>query len=206
MQADVKTLDNGAAGTIELDDTIFGLDPRPDILHRVVTWQLNKRRQGTHSTKTPHFVSGSGKKIYKQKGTGGARHGYKRAGQFRKGAVIFGPLPRSHETALPAKVRKLGLKNALSAKRAEGKLIVLDAATLTEGKTKVLAGKLKGLGLANALVIDGTLLDTNFARAAQNLPLIDVLPAQGANVYDILRRDALVLTKAAVEALEARLK
>lgn len=206
MQAEVKTLDNGAAGTIELDDSIFGLKARPDILHRVVNWQLNKRRQGTHSTKTPHFVSGSGKKIYKQKGTGGARHGYKRAGQFRHGAVIFGPLPRSHATDLPAKVRALGLKTALSVKQAAGKLIVLDTATLGEGKTKALAGKLKGLGLANALVIDGSVVDVNFARAAQNLALIDVLPAQGANVYDILRRDALVLTRAAVEALEARLK
>jgi len=206
MQAEVKTLDNGAAGTIELDDSIFGLKAQPDILHRVVNWQLNKRRQGTHSTKTPHFVSGSGKKIYKQKGTGGARHGYKRAGQFRHGAVIFGPLPRSHATELPAKVRALGLKTALSVKQAAGKLIVLDAAALGEGKTKVLAGKLKGLGLANALVIDGSAVDVNFARAARNLPLIDVLPVQGANVYDILRRDALVLTKAAVEALEARLK
>ena len=206
MKADVRTLDNAAAGEIELDDGIFGLEPRPDLLHRVVTWQLNKRRQGTHSTKTPHFVSGSGKKIYKQKGTGGARHGYKRAAQFRHGAVIFGPLPRSHATDLPAKVRKLGLKTALSTKRAEGKLIVIDAATLDAGKTKVLAGKLKGLGLASALVIDGAELDQNFLRAARNLPKIDLLPVQGANVYDILRRDSLVLTKAAIAALEARLK
>jgi large subunit ribosomal protein L4 len=206
MKADVKTLDNAAAGEIELDDGIFGLAPRPDLLHRVVTWQLNKRRQGTHSTKTPHFVAGSGKKIYKQKGTGGARHGYKRAAQFRHGAVIFGPLPRSHATDLPAKLRQLGLKTALSTKRAEGKLIVIDAAKLDAGKTKALAGKLKGLGLASALVIDGSELDTNFARAARNLQKIDVLPAQGANVYDILRRDTLVLTKAAIAALEARLK
>ena len=205
MQADVKTLDNEPAGQIELADAIFGLEPRADILHRVVTWQLAKRRAGTHKTKQRAEVNGSTKKIWRQKGTGRARHGSKKAPQFRGGGVTFGPQPRDHGFSLPKKVRKLGLANALSAKRAAGELIVIDTAALPEAKTRELLARLDKLGLDNALVIDGMAVDENFARAARNLPRIDVLPSQGANVYDILRRKQLVLTKAAVAALEARL-
>lgn len=206
MEAKVTNLDNKAAGTIELADAVFGLPARSDILQRAVIWQLSHRQQGTHKTKTYGEVTGSTRKIYKQKGTGQARHGAIRAPQFRGGGKAFGPVVRSHALDLPKKVRKLALKTALSAKLAEGKLIVLDEAKLSAAQTKTLAKKLGGFGFSSVLFIDGPLLDVNFARAAANLPHVDVLPQQGANVYDILRRDTLVLTKSAVEHLEARLK
>jgi len=199
-------LDNKDAGKVSLSKSVFGLPPRADILQRTVIWQLAKRQQGTHKTKTYGEVAGSTRKIVAQKGSGGARHGGIRAPQFRGGGKAFGPVPRSHAIDLPKKVRKLALKTALSTKLAEGKLKILSVAELSAGKTKDLAGKLKGLGLDNVLVIDGKAVNENFARAARALRSIDVLPEQGANVYDILRRDTLVLTKAAVEALEARLK
>jgi len=206
IEVAVTNLDNKAAGKLTLSKDVFGLPARADILQRTVVWQLAKRQQGTHKTKTYGEVAGSTRKIVAQKGSGGARHGGIRAPQFRGGGKAFGPVVRSHAIDLPKKVRKLALKTALSTKLAEGKLIVLDQAVLSAGKTKELAGKLKSLGWANALVIDGKVLDNNFALAARSLPNFDVLPEQGANVYDILRRDTLVLTKAAVEALEARLK
>ncbi len=206
MKLDVIKLDASPAGSIELDDAIFGLEPRKDILHRVVRWQLAKRQAGTHSVLGRSEVSYSTKKIYRQKGTGGARHGSRKAPIFRHGGTYKGPTPRSHAHELNKKFRALGLKHALSAKAGAGELIVIDAATLAEGKTKLLAQALKGLGWKRALVIDGAAVDANFARAAQNLEGIHVLPSIGANVYDILKRDTLVLTKAGVEALEARLK
>jgi large subunit ribosomal protein L4 len=206
MKTQVITLDAGEAGEIELDDTVFGLEPRADILHRVVRWQLARRQQGTHKTKGRSETSYSGKKIYRQKGTGGARHGDRNAPIFRKGGTYKGPVPRSHAHDLNKKVRALGLRHALSAKARAGELIVLDAAALPEPKTRVLASKLRDLGWKRALVIDGAELDQNFARAARNIEGLDVLPSAGANVYDILRRDTLVLTRAAVDALEARLK
>ena len=206
MKLDVITLDASAAGSIELDDAIFGLEPRKDILHRVVRWQLAKRQAGTHSVLGRSEVSYSTKKIYRQKGTGGARHGSRKAPTFRHGGTYKGPTPRSHAHDLNKKFRVLGLKHALSAKAQASQIVVLDAATLAEGKTKLLAQALKGLGWKRALVIDGAEVDANFARAAQNLDGIHVLPSIGANVYDILKRDTLVLTKAGVEALEARLK
>jgi large subunit ribosomal protein L4 len=205
MKAEVKTLSAGTAGEIELNDSIFGLEPRADILHRVVTWQLAKRRAGTHKVKTRTEVHGTGKKMYKQKGTGNARHSDRKAPIFRGGGVAHGPVVRSHAIDLPKKVRALGLKLALSSKVKTQSLIVLDDARLDEGKTKVLAAKLKALGFGSVLFIDGPALDVNFARAAANLPMVDVLPSEGANVYDILRRDTLVLTRAAVAQLEARL-
>mgnify|MGYP001548442862 CR=1 FL=1 len=206
MEAKVTNLKAEAAGTIELADAIFGLPARPDILHRMVIYQLAKRQAGTHKSKTYGEVQGSTAKIYKQKGTGRARHGAKRAPQFRGGGKAFGPVVRSHAIDLPKKVRKLALKSALSAKQAEGKLVVLDDAKLAEGRTKVLSQMLGKLGWQSVLLIDGPALDSNMVRAAANLPQIDVLPQQGANVYDILRRDTLVLTRSAVEHLEARLK
>ena len=206
MKTQVITLDASSAGEIELDDAVFGLEPRADVLHRVVRWQLAKRQAGTHSTLGRSEVSYSTKKIYRQKGTGGARHGSRKAPTFRKGGTYKGPVPRSHAHDLTKKFRALGLRHALSAKAGAGDLVVLDAAALPEGKTKALAQKLKRLGWKRALVIDGPEVDANFALAARNLEGIDVLPSVGANVYDILRRDTLVLTRAAVEALEARLK
>jgi large subunit ribosomal protein L4 len=206
MKLDVITLDAGSAGSIELDDAIFGLEPRKDILHRVVRWQLAKRQAGTHSVLGRSEVSYSTKKIYRQKGTGGARHGSRKAPIFRHGGTYKGPTPRSHAHDLNKKFRALGLKHALSAKAGAGEIVVIDEAKLAEGKTKLLATALKGLGWKRALVIDGAVVDANFARAAQNLDGIHVLPSIGANVYDILKRDTLVLTKAGVEALEARLK
>jgi len=205
MKAQVKTLTAEAAGEIELNDAIFGLEPRADILHRVVTWQLAKRRAGTHKAKTRTEVHGTGKKMYKQKGTGGARHSDRKAPIFRGGGVAHGPVVRSHATELPKKVRALGLKLALSSKAQSQSLVVLDDAKLNEGKTKSLVQKLSALGLTSVLFIDGPALDVNFARAAANLPSVDVLPSEGINVYDILRRDTLVLTKAAIAQLEARL-
>ncbi|WP_424933740.1 50S ribosomal protein L4 [Amaricoccus macauensis] len=206
MKMDVIKLDASPAGSIELDDSVFGLEPRADVLHRVVRWQLAKRQQGTHSVLGRSEVSYSTKKIYRQKGTGGARHGSRKAPIFRKGGVYKGPTPRSHAHDLNKKFRALGLKHALSAKAGAGDLIVIETAELAEAKTKVLAKTIGDLGWKKALVIDGAELNENFARAARNIDGLDVLPSMGANVYDILRREKLVLTKAAVEALEARLK
>ena len=206
MKLTVRDLDNKEVGDIELADEVFGLPVRRDILARVVNWQLAKRRAGTHKAKGVSDISGTSKKPYKQKGTGRARQGSLRSPQFRGGAVIFGPVPRSHEFGLQKKVRRLGLKTALSAKQAEGKLVVIDAATVAEAKTKALRGRFAALGWESVLIIDGAEIDQGFARAARNLPRVDVLPQQGANVYDILRRDTLVLTRDAVQHLEARLK
>jgi large subunit ribosomal protein L4 len=206
METKVVDLDNNAVGSITLAAEVFGVAVRSDLLQRAVIWQLAKRQAGTHKSKTYGEVAGSTRKIVKQKGSGGARHGAIRAPQFRGGGKAFGPVVRSHAIDLPKKVRALALKNALSAKVAEGRLIVLDDAKLAEGKTKVLVQKLGKLGVSNALVVGGAEIDTNFSRAARNLPHIDVLPQQGANVYDILRRETLVLTKAAVAHLEERLK
>lgn len=206
MKVAVTTLDNAPAGEIDLSDDVFALPKRPDILARMVRWQLAKRQQGTHDTKEIGEVSGGGRKPWRQKGTGRARHGSTRSPQWRKGAVIFGPTPRSHAHDLPKKVRKLALKTALSVKQADGKLVVLDAIALTDAKTKELAKRLEARGWSSVLVIDGPVVDESFARAARNIKGVDVLPQQGANVYDILRRDTLVLTRAAIEHLEARLK
>ena len=205
MKLKVHNLDNKEVGDIDLADEVFGLPVRSDILARVVNWQLAKRRAGTHKTKGISDISGTTKKPYKQKGTGRARQGSLRSPQFRGGAVIFGPVVRSHEFGLQKKVRKLGLKTALSAKQAEGKLVVIDAASVAEAKTKALRTQFATLGWESVLIIDGA-VDEGFAKAARNLPKVDVLPQQGANVYDILRRDTLVLTRQAVEQLEARLK
>lgn len=205
MQATVTSLDNQEQGMIELDDAIFGIEPRADILQRTVRWQLAKRQAGTHKTKTYGEVAGSTRKIFKQKGTGRARHGGSRAPQFRGGGKAFGPVVRSHAHDLPKKIRRLAMKCALSAKAQAGELVVLENAALPEGRTADLVQKLKVLGWSNVLVIDGAEVDGNFARAARNIPGIDVLPSQGANVYDILRRRQLVLTRAAVDALQARL-
>ncbi|HEX5318712.1 MAG TPA: 50S ribosomal protein L4 [Stellaceae bacterium] len=206
MKLTMRNLDNKEVGDIELADEVFGVPIRRDILARVVNWQLSKRRAGTHKAKGISDISGTTQKPYKQKGTGRARQGSRRSPQFRGGAVIFGPVVRSHEFDLQKKVRRLGLKTALSAKQAEGKLIVIDAATIKEAKTKDLRAQLDALGWESVLIIDGAAVDEGFARAARNIPKVDVLPQQGANVYDILRRDTLVLTRAAAEALEARLK
>ena len=206
MKADVHTIDAKKAGSVELADHIFGLEPRVDIIHRVIQWQLNKRQAGTHKAKGRAEIWRTGKKMYKQKGTGGARHGSARVPQFRGGGRAFGPVVRSHETGLPKKVRALALKHALSAKAKDGGLIVIDNANLEAAKTKALVGHFSGLGLTNALIIDGAEVHAGFATAARNIPNIDVLPIQGINVYDILRRQKLVLTKAAIDALEARFK
>jgi len=206
MKADVIKLDGGKAGSVELGDEVFGLEPRADILHRVVRWQRNKAQAGTHKVKTRSETSYSTKKIYRQKGTGGARHGDRNAPIFRKGGIYKGPTPRSHAHELTKKFRKLGLKHALSSKAATGNLVVLDEAALAEPKTGALAKQVKALGWKRALVIDGAEVNENFAKAAANIQGLDVLPSVGANVYDILKRDTLVLTKAGVEALEARLK
>ena len=206
MKTQVMTLDGVKAGEIDLNEDVFGRDVRIDLLDRAVQWQLARARAGTHSTKTISQISGTTKKPYAQKGTGNARQGSLRSPQFRKGAVVFGPVPRSHAYDLPKKVRALALKTALSSKAKDGKLIVLDTASTDSHKTKAIATQLKKLGITSALIIDGANLDLNFCRAVANIPKIDVLPEQGANVYDILRRDTLVLTKNAVEQLEARLK
>lgn len=206
MDFDVKTLDGGTDGTIAVSDEIFGLEPRRDLVQRVVRWQLSKRQAGTHKAKTRAEVSATGKKMYKQKGTGRARHSDRKAPQFRGGGKAFGPVVRSHAHDLPKKVRALGLKHALSAKARDGKIIVLAAAATDTAKTKALTEKLAGLGLANALIVDGAERDEAFAKAARNIPHLDLLPVAGINVYDILRRDTLVLTKAAVESLEERFK
>jgi large subunit ribosomal protein L4 len=205
MKFDVVNLQAGSEGQIELNEAIFGLEPRADILHRVVLWQRAKAQAGTHSVKGRSEVSYSTKKIYRQKGTGGARHGSRKAPIFRKGGVYKGPTPRSHAFDLPKKVRALGLRMALSAKAGAGKLVILDSTDMAECKTAMLAKVAKDLGWKKALVIDGAQVNENFARAARNLDGIDVLPSIGANVYDILRRDTLVITRAGLEALEARL-
>jgi len=206
MKTNVLTLDAKKAGDIDLDEAIFGVTARADILHRVVNWQLAKRRAGTHAVKFRSDVARTGARFGKQKGGGTARHGARSSNIFIGGGRAFGPIPRDHGFSLPKKIRSLGLKSALSAKQAGGKLIVVDAADLKDGKTKELRAKLEKLGLTNALFVDGAEVNTNFLRAAQNIPNIDVLPTQGANVYDILRRDTLVLTKAAVAQLGERLK
>jgi large subunit ribosomal protein L4 len=206
MKLDVTTLDGAAAGSVELDDAIFGLEPRADILQRCVRWQLAKRRAGTHAVKNRSDINRTTKKMYKQKGTGSARHGAASAPQFRGGGRAFGPQVRSHAHDLPKKVRALALKLALSAKAKGQALIVVDDVRLDAPKTKILVERFGKLGLDNALVIGGAEVEPNFKAAARNIPNIDVLPIQGINVYDILRREKLVLTKAAVDALEARFK
>jgi len=206
MKLPITDLDNQTVGEIELSDAVFGLPVRRDILARMVNWQLNKRRRGTHKTKGISDISGTTRKPYKQKGTGSARQGSLRSPQFRGGARIFGPVVRSHTTELPKKVRKLALKTALSSKQADGTLIVVDAVAATSAKTNELAKRIGKLGWTSALIIGGPTLDANFQLAAANIPNIDVLPQQGINVYDILRRDRLILTKDAVQHLEARLK
>jgi large subunit ribosomal protein L4 len=205
MKLDVIKLDGGKAGSIDLDEAMFGLEPRVDILHRVVRWQRNNAQAGTHKVKTRSEVSYSTKKIYRQKGTGGARHGARSAPIFRGGGVYKGPTPRSHGHELPKKVRALGLKHALSAKAKAGELVVIDAA-ISDGKTGVLAKMVANLGWKRALIIDGAAVNENFAQAARNIEGLDILPTMGANVFDILKRDTLVITKAGLEALEARLK
>jgi large subunit ribosomal protein L4 len=206
MQLKVTTLEGEEAGSVTVTDAIFGLNPRPDILQRCVNWQLAKRQRGTHAVKNRSEIARTGKKLYRQKGTGGARHGSARVNLFRGGGRAFGPLPRSHAFALPKKVRALALKHALSAKARDGAIVVLDKATIAEPKTSALKGWLGKLGLTNALIIDGSQLETNFRIATRNIPNIDLLPIQGINVYDILRRTRLVLTRAAVDALEARFR
>jgi len=205
MKQDILNLNNENVGTIELDENIFGLEVRADILHRVVVWQLAKRQSGTHLTKGRSDVALTPAKPFKQKGSGNARQGSRKGAQFRKGGVVFGPVVRSYEHDLTKKFRKLGLKTALSAKAKEGALMIIDEAKLSAPKTKDLQSKLNVLGLNNCLVIDGKGVDTNFALASRNIEGIDILPAIGANVYDILRKDKLVLTKEAVDCLKERL-
>jgi large subunit ribosomal protein L4 len=205
MKLDVIKLDGAKGGSIDLPDDIFGIEEiRGDILQRMVTWQLAKRRAGTHKIQVRNEVSRTGKKMYKQKGTGGARHGSRRAAQFVGGAKAHGPVVRSHAFDLPKKVRALALKHALSSKAKAGSLVVLDAATLSEAKTATLRANFAKIGLTNALVIGGAQLDANFQLAARNIPNVDVLPSVGLNVYDVLRRQTLVLTRDAVEAIQAR--
>jgi large subunit ribosomal protein L4 len=206
MKLDIKSLDNKKVGSVDLDKTVFALPGRPDLLIRMVNWQLAKRRGGHHKTKGISDVRGTTAKPFNQKGGGRARQGSLRSAQMRGGAIAFGPVVRDHSHKLPRKVRQLALKTALSTKQAEGKILVLDSIKLDKPKTKDLIGRLSKLGLDSALIIDGPEVDANFGRAAANIPGIDVLPQQGINVYDILRRDTLVLTKQAIEHLEARLK
>lgn len=206
MEFKVTTLDGETSGSIELSAEIFGLEPRADLIQRCIVWQLSRRQRGTHAVKNRAEIWRTGKKMYKQKGTGSARHGSARVPQFRGGGRAFGPQVRSHAIDLPKKVRALALRHALSAKAKDGGIVVLDRAALDDGKTKTLKARFAALGLANALIIDGAELETKFTLAARNIPNIDVLPVQGINVYDILRRNTLVLTRAAVDALEARFK
>ncbi len=206
MELKITTLEGKDAGSVSLSDAIFGLEPRVDLIQRCINWQLAKRQAGTHKAKDRAEIWRTGKKMYRQKGTGGARHGSARVPQFRGGGRAFGPVVRSHAHDLPKKVRALALRHALSAKAKDGGLIVIDQANLQEAKTKVLVAQFSTLGWNNALIIDGAEVNENFQKAAWNIPNIDVLPVQGINVYDILRRQKLVLTKAAVEALEARFK
>jgi large subunit ribosomal protein L4 len=205
MKLDVIKLDGAKAGSVDLDDAIFGIDEiRGDILQRMITWQLAKRRAGTHKIQVRNEVSRTGKKMYKQKGTGGARHGSRRAAQFVGGAKAHGPVVRSHAFDLPKKFRALALPHALSSKAKDGSLVVLDNVTLTEPKTAALRATLGNLGLVNALIIAGPEVDANFKLAARNIPNLDVLPNAGLNVYDVLRRKTLVLTKDAVAAIAER--
>jgi large subunit ribosomal protein L4 len=206
MELKITTLEGKAAGSIDLPDAIFGLEPRADIVQRCVNWQLAKRQAGTHKTKLRGEIARTTKKVYSQKGTGQARHGAASAPQFRGGGRAFGPVVRSHAHDLPKKVRALALKHALSSKAKDGGIVVLDKATVKEPKTKALVQQFGKLGLENALIIDGAEIEANFRTAARNIPNIDVLPVQGINVYDIMRRKTLVLTKAALDALEARFK
>jgi large subunit ribosomal protein L4 len=206
MELKITTLDGKAAGSVNLSDAIFGLEPRKDIVQRCVNWQLARRQRGTHKIKERGEINRTGKKVYSQKGTGQARHGPASVSQFRGGGRVFGPVVRSHAHELPKKVRALALKHALSAKAKDGGIIVLDKATVKEPKTRLLAQAFGKLGLDNALIIDGAEIETGFRTAARNIPNIDVLPVQGINVYDIMRRKTLVLTKAALDALEARFK
>jgi large subunit ribosomal protein L4 len=205
MKLDVIKLDGKKAGSVELSDDMFGLEPRVDILHRVVRWQRNNAQAGTHKVKTRSEVDYSTKKIYRQKGTGGARHGARSAPIFRGGGIYKGPVVRSHGHELTKKFRKLGLRHALSAKMAAGELVVIEDAA-SDGKTAALAKQVKALGWKRALIIDGAEVNQDFVKAAKNIEGLDILPSMGANVYDILKRDTLVITKAGVEALEARLK
>jgi large subunit ribosomal protein L4 len=206
VKIDITSLDGQTAGAIDLSDDIFGLEPRPDLIARMVRYQLAKRRAGTHAVKNRAEIARTGKKMYKQKGTGSARHGSARVPQFRGGGRAFGPVVRSHAHDLPKKVRALALRHALSAKFKDGGVIVWETADASEPKTAALKASFAKIGLKNALIIDGAQVQANFALAARNIPQIDVLPVQGINVYDILRRDKLVLTKAAIDALEARFK
>jgi large subunit ribosomal protein L4 len=206
VKIDVTSFDGQAAGSIELSDAVFGLEPREDLIARMIRWQLAKRRAGTHAVKNRADIARTGKKIYKQKGTGGARHGSARVPQFRGGGRAFGPQVRSHEHDLNKKVKALALKHALSAKARDGAIVVWENAQLTEPKTKLLKAGFDKSGLSSALIVDGAAPQVNFALAARNIPQIDVLPVEGVNVYDIVRREKLVLTRAAVDALEARLK
>ena len=206
MKLDVIKLETGTAGSIDLSDEIFGLEPRGDLLQRVVRWQFAKAQAGTHATLGKSDVSYSTKKIYRQKGTGGARHGSRKAPIFRKGGVYKGPTPRSHAFDLPKKVRALGLKHALSAKATAGELVIVDNLDIANIKTSVVAKAVRENGWKRVLIIDGAEVNEGFARAARNVEGVDVLPSIGANVYDILKRDTLVITRAGVEALEARLK
>ena len=206
MELKVTTLEGKESGSVQLPDAIFGLEPRKDIIQRCIQWQLNKRQAGTHKAKGRAEIWRTGKKMYKQKGTGSARHGSARVNLFRGGGRSFGPTPRSHAIELPKKVRALALRHALSAKAKDGGIIVIDTLTVPDSKTKALRSHLEKLGLANALIVGGAELDTGARLAARNIPNIDVLPIQGINVYDVLRHKKLVLTKAAVEALEARFK
>jgi large subunit ribosomal protein L4 len=206
MQISVTSLVGEATGEVALSDDIFGLEPRQDILQRCIRWQLAKRRAGTHAVKNRAEISRTTKKLYKQKGTGNARHGSARVPQFRGGGRAFGPLPRSHEHDLPKKVRVLALKHALSAKAKDGAILVIDKASVEGPKTKALKEHFGKLGLSNALIIDGAEVEANFKLAARAIPNIDVLPVQGLNVYDILRREKLVLTQSALNAIEERFK
>lgn len=206
MKFEITTLEGLSAGSVDVDDAIFGLEPRADLIHRYVRWQLARRRAGNHASKGRSDVSRSRRKIYKQKGTGSARHGAASAPQFRGGGKAFGPVVRDHAHDLPKKVRALALRHALSAKAKDCSIVVLDKATLADPKTKALRGQFGKLGLNSVLVIDGSDLDVNFSLAARNIPNVDVLPIEGINVYDIIRREKLVLTRAAVDALEARFK
>ena len=206
MKIDITSLDGTSGGSIELPEDIFGLKPRQDLIARMVRYQMAKRQAGTHAVKGRAEIWRTGKKMYKQKGTGSARHGSARVPQFRGGGRAHGPVVRSHAHDLPKKVRALALRHALSAKLADGDVIVWNEAALADPKTKVLRERFDALGLVNALIIDGAEVQENFGRAARNIPMIDVLPVQGINVYDILRRNKLVLTKAAVDALEQRFK
>jgi large subunit ribosomal protein L4 len=206
MELKITSLDGKKSGSVTVSDAIFGLEPRTDIIHRCVVWQLAKRQRGTHAVKNRADIDRTGKKLYRQKGTGSARHGSARVNLFRGGGRSFGPHTRSHEIGLPKKVRALALKHALSAKAKDDGIIVIEALSVKDAKTKTLLGQFEKLGLSNALIVDGVEIAENVRTAARNIPNIDVLPVVGINVYDVLRRQKLVLTRAAVDALEARFK